>query len=278
MEEKKKDIKPIDFTKIVKKLWPHRKKYYYVLPATLIFTYLFMVCIPRYYECTVSLAPEANGASVSGSISSLASSFGLGGSLAKLNSQDAIYAEIYPEVISSKNFIAELMTIEIKTTDSITCSYYTYLRDKQKSPWWGQVENAITGLFMHPKKDSYDGEKKISVFTLNKQQSEVFASAKGKIRCRYDKKTDIVSIRVQDQDPLVCAIIADSTCQRLQDFIVAYRTNKARIDYEYFQKLCEKSKKDYETALYNYAAIADANRNTVLESYHAKVEKSYTTQ
>ena len=105
--EEKNDIKPIDFTSIVKKLWPHRKKYYYVLPATLIITYLIIVCIPRYYKCTVRLAPEVSGVNVSGSLSSLASSFGLGGSLAKMNSQDAISSDIYPDVIQSKNFIAE---------------------------------------------------------------------------------------------------------------------------------------------------------------------------
>ena len=106
MEETTK--KPIDFAQIVKKLWPHRKKYYYVLPATLVLTYLFMLFFPRYYTCTISLAPETSGTSFSGSLGSLASSIGLGSSLAKMNSQDAIFAEIYPEVIASKNFIAEL--------------------------------------------------------------------------------------------------------------------------------------------------------------------------
>ena len=108
--EEKKDIKPIDITAIIKKLWANRNKYYKVLPATLIITYLFMVCIPRYYKCEVSLAPETSGTSLSGSLESLASSFGLGGSLAKMNSSDAIFAEIYPDVISSKKFIAELMS------------------------------------------------------------------------------------------------------------------------------------------------------------------------
>ena len=56
MEERK----PIDISNIIKKLWPNRKKYYYVLPATLIITYLFIVCIPRYYSCNVSLAPETD--------------------------------------------------------------------------------------------------------------------------------------------------------------------------------------------------------------------------
>ena len=272
--EEKKDIKPIDFAKIAQKLWPHRKKYFYVMPATLIITYLFMVCIPRYYSCTVSLAPETGGTSVSGSISSLASSFGLGGSLAKLNSQDAIYAEIYPDVIKSKKFIAELMEVDIKTKKGDTqCNYYTYLRDHQKDAWWNVLKSTIKGLFSTPEKVNYNGQGKISTFSLTKVQDDVFNSAQGKIKCSFDKKTEIVSITVSDQDPLVCATMADATCEKLQEFIVAYRTNKARIDYEYYKKLCDESKNEYDKALDRYASSADSYTNSILTIYKAKVER-----
>lgn len=271
MEEQNK--KPIDFIQIAKKLWPYRKKYYYVLPATLIITYLFTLCIPRYYKCTVSLAPETGGISVSGSLSSLASSFGLGSSLAKMNSQDAIYSEIYPDVIASKNFIAELMPIEIKTKDGdVRCNYYTYLRDKQKAPWWAIIKGKIANIIKSPTKDTYSGKEKLSVFGLTKQQYDIFDTAKGNINCMVDKKTDVISITVTDQDPLVCALMADSTCKKLQDFIIAYRTNKARVDYEFYQKLCEKSKADYDKALQKYASSSDANRNAILAAYQAQIE------
>ena len=269
MEERK----PIDISNIIKKLWPNRKKYYYVLPATLIITYLFIVCIPRYYSCNVSLAPETGGTSVSGSISSLASSFGIGGSLAKLNSQDAIYAEIYPDVINSKKFIAELMPVEIKTKKGdVKCNYYTYLRDYQKAPWWEFIWGTIREWISPTPKDEYNGKDKISVFELTKLQDDLFKQAQGNIKCTFDKKTEIVSITVYDQDPLVCAIMADSTCKKLQDFIVAYRTSKARIDYEYYKKLCEESKAEYENALKRYASSADAHTKTVMAIYQAKVE------
>jgi capsular polysaccharide biosynthesis protein len=103
-------------------------------------------------------------------------------------------------------------------------------------------------------------------------QDDLFKQAQGNIKCTFDKKTEIVSITVYDQDPLVCAIMADSTCKKLQDFIVAYRTSKARIDYEYYKKLCEESKAEYENALNRYASSADAHTKTVMAIYQAKVE------
>lgn len=276
MEENKKDNTPIDFTQIVKKLWPHRKKYYYVLPATLIITYLFTLCFPRYYSCKVSLAPETGGTSISGSLGSLgslASSFGMG-SLAKLGSNDAIFAEIYPDVIKSKNFIAELVTVDVKTKKGdISCNYYTYLRDKQKMPWWTYLIGTVQEAINPTPKDNYSGKETISIFNLTKLQSDVFSMVQGKIACSVDKKTDVVTIVVNDQDPLVCATMADATCRKLQDFIIAYRTNKARIDYEYYKKICEESKSDYDKALERYASCADAYTNSVLTVYKAKVER-----
>jgi hypothetical protein len=273
MEEQKKDITPIDFIQIVKKLWPHRKTYYWVMPTALILTYLYMICIPRYYNCTVSLAPESGGTSISGSLGSIASSFGLG-DLAKLNSDDAIFAEIYPDVIKSKKFISELMVVDVKTKEGdVNCNYYTYLRDHQRTAWWNVVKSNIKSMFSESSTDNYNGKEKISTFNLTQVQDDVFGSAQNKITCSVDKKTNVVTITVRDQDPLVCATMADATCQKLQDFIIAYRTNKSRIDYEYYKKLCNESRKEYEKALDRYASCADAYTNSVLTIYKAKVER-----
>lgn len=271
MEENKKA--PIDFTDIYKRLKPHKKKYYYVMGITLIATYLLMVCIPRYYKSEVSLAPEPTGPSVGGSLESLASSFGLGGMLSKMGSQDAIYAEIYPEVVSSKNFIADLMTVQVKTKNgNIKCDYYTYMSDHQKKPWWGFIFEGISKLFDTTSDNVPDKKEGVSVFNHTKKQDAVFSRIEKNIRCRYDKKTDIVHIVVTDQDPLVSATMAEATCQKLQEFIVKYRTNKTRIDYEHYKSLCEKTKADFEKATQKYAVYADGHTNAVRNSYLTKAE------
>jgi hypothetical protein len=188
--------------------------------------------------------------------------------------EDAIFAEIYPDVIQSKNFIAELMTIPVKTQeDNQTCSYYVYLRDRQKNPWWDSLTGKLRNWLKPSPKDSYEGKEKLSVFSLTKQQEDIFFSVQDKLKCTVNKKTNVVTITFKDQDPLVCATMADSTCQKLQDFIINYRTNKARVDYEYYKKLCDKSKLEYEQALHQYAASADAHTNAVMATYQSQVER-----
>lgn len=273
MSDEKKEKAPIDFAEISKKLWKNRKKYYYVLPATLIITYLITLCVPRYYRCEVKLAPESSGTSTSSSLGSLASSFGLS-SLAKLGGgKDAIYSEIYPDIFKSNDFIVNLMPVEVVSQDgSIKCNYYTYMRDKQKSAWWNILRGYVSELVAPTPKDTYNGKEKISVFNLTKQQSDLFNSVKGNISCKVDKKTDVITIKVDDQDPLICATMANETCKKLQEFIVEYRTQKARIDYEYYKKLCVEAKARYERARQLYGAYSDANTEVVLESYKSKVE------
>jgi hypothetical protein len=272
MEEKKK-IEQIDVAKIAKKLWAHRKTYYKVLPATLIITYLITVCVPRYYKCDVSLAPElSSGASMSGSLGSLASSFGLG-SLSKIGNDDALHAEIYPNILKSNDFVAELMTIEVTTKKGdIKTNYYTYLRDKQSAAWWDVIKGTISEWIKPTPKDAYNGTEKIDVFNLTKLQSDIFDAAIGKIKCSVDKKTDVVSISVEDQDPLVCATMANATCKKLQEFIVKYRTNKARIDYEHYKTLCQQTHDEYAKIRQQYTAYADANKDVMLARYKAKEE------
>lgn len=271
MEEKKNNA-PIDFVAIFKKLWPHRKTYYKVLPAVLIITYLITVCIPRYYTCTVKLAPEPTGPSVSGSLGSLASSFGFG-SLSKMGNLDALNVEIYPDIIKSMDFVADLMLVQVTTKKGdIKTSYYTYLRDHQKDAWWNVIKARISEWIHPTPKDSYSGEEKLSVFNLTKQQSDIFNSVSGKIKCNVDKKTDVVSITVTDLDPLVCATIANMTCKKLQEFIIAYRTNKANIDYKYYKKLTAEAKSAYVKIRKQYVTLADANQDVTLPSYKAKEE------
>ena len=270
--EEKKNTKTIDIVSIVKKLWQHKKTYYYVLPSTLIVTYLIILCVPRYYSCTVSLAPEPTSPNMSGSISSLASTMGLG-SLAKMANQDAISSEIYPDVLGSTSFIADLMTTEVTTKDSsVCCNYYTYLRDHQESPWWSILINSFLDLFEANAPDNYNGKERLLTFKMSKQQVNLFETAKKAIKCNVNKKTGIVSITIKAQDPLVCATIASSACENLQKFIVDYRTHKAKVDYNYYKSLCKDSKAEYEEARKKYARYADANQDIFLMHYKSKLD------
>jgi len=264
--------KQIDFVKITKALWKERKKFFIILPVTAVLSYLLILCVPRYYSAEVSLAPEMYESSgVMGSISSIASSLGMmdGSQMGG----DAIYPELYPDVIKSNDFIVQLFPIPINyEKENIKTNYYNYLKSYQKSPWWSKLTGAIKNLFAKKKQPSkFTGKEKVNTFQLTKDQYDVVGAISGKIKCVVDKKTSVISIKVTDQDPYIAAVIADSVKSKLQVFITNYRTNKARQDLENSQNLLSKAKSDYDRARALYGTYADANQGVVLESYRAKV-------
>jgi capsule polysaccharide export protein KpsE/RkpR len=149
-------------------------------------------------------------------------------------------------------------------------TYYDYLKDGQKAPWWSEgmkaVKDAISSLF--PKKEMEDD--KVNTFKLTKEQSAIVKAIGKKVVCDVDKKTMVITINVTDQDPLIAATMADSVQMRLQRFITDYRTRKARIDLEYNQKICAEAKERYDKARKRYAAFTDANQKIFLESVRSR--------
>ena len=88
-----------------------------------------------------------------------------------------------------------------------------------------------------------------------------------------DKKTDVVTITVQDQDCLVSAILADSVKQRLQDFIIEYRTSKARLDLNHYEGLAAEAKKEYDASIAKYSDYCDANQDIILQASISERDK-----
>ena len=112
--------------------------------------------------------------------------------------------------------------------------------------------------------------KGVDLFNMTKEQSDVFNAIMSSVGCGVEMKTGLITITVTEQDPLICATIADSVRAKLQDFITEYRTNKARNDVEYYKKLTLEAKHAYEKARKGYGSYADQNTDVVMQSYRLK--------
>ena len=56
-----------------------------------------------------------------------------------------------------------------------------------------------------------------------------------------DKKTSMTSVAVTLQEPRVAAVVADSVVKKLQEYIIDYRTSKAKEDCIYLEKLLQRT-------------------------------------
>ena len=266
--EEKKEMEVIDLRVVFKKIWSRRKLFYKVLPITFVLSCAIILCVPRYYTSSLSLAPEiGNSSSMGGALGSLASSFGL--DFGAMETTDAINPMLYPDLMEDNGFVTGLFDIHVKSVDGeINCSYYEYLTKHQKRAFWtyaiGWVKRLLTTKDQGGKKGG-----KFDPYMLSKKQDDVAALIRSFVTISIDKKTAVITIETKAQDALICKTVADSVKERLQIFITNYRTNKSRIDEQYYKKLVDEAKADYEKARRLYASYADANMEVMLESYKA---------
>ncbi len=268
--------KKITFKDIWSALLKYKKLAIKVLAATFVIACFLLLCIPNYYNATVTLAPELSRSS-SNTLSSLASSFGINMGGNTSGSSEAIFPTLYPDMMNSVEFKTSLFPIKVHELGSDEeMTYYEYLLDHQRKPWWsaliGGTKSAVIGFIKSLFTEQKEADNSVvNPFMLTKEQDDIIKVMKEKISCDVDAKTLVISIEVQDQDPLIAAVMADSVKQRLQDAITDYRTSKARVDLEYNKKLFEETKRNYDDARQKYAVFADANQGMVLQSARSKL-------
>jgi hypothetical protein len=261
---------PISLQSIIQKT--KAKKIYILLTVLISFALscAIILPVPRYYHVDVELAPENETSANNSSIGNIASSLGF--DIGGINGTDAISPNIYPELLKSNNFIYDLLNCRVKTLDNkIDTTYYQYLLKYQKAnPLLVPFKN-ISRHFSK-KEDIEDPPMPKNIFLLNKGQTAIFNAIRDNIGCSIDIKTNLITISVEDQDPLVAAIIADSINTRLQKFITKYRTGKARKDYAYYKKLTAQAKAKYEKSRDAYSRYSDNNTDPILQSVRSNIE------
>ncbi|MBO4800958.1 MAG: chain-length determining protein [Bacteroidaceae bacterium] len=279
MEEKKKS-EVIDLRIVWKKLVSRKKLFLKTLSVAFVLACIWILPQPRIYEASVMLAPETSGdLPGGGSLGSIASSFGI--NIGNMTSNDAIYPMLYPDIISSTDFIVSLFDVEVRTMDgTVQTDYYTYLTQHWKRSPWDYPKLWLKRLKakIMPKKKrlagvATEGGGRFNSFLLSEEQHSLVESLTSLIKCDVDKKTDVISITVYDQDPLISASLADSVRVRLQNFITDYRTSKARVDLQYYEQLMSEAKQEYERSLKAYSQFVDAHSNTILQSYISERDK-----
>ena len=258
--EKGTDVYNFDIKKLLASMVRHKLQYAIVLSVSFALGIIVSFSLPKSYTAKVMLAPETSTGNSLGGLSSLASLAGV-----NMNgmSSDAIYPEIYPEVVGSTKFLVELSSIKVKSADgTISTTLYDYIETKQKAPWW-------SSMFSFLGKEKHTG-KTLNAFNLSQEQSGIINAIGNSISCSVNNSTSVITIKATAQDPLISATLADSVSVRLQKFITDYRTNKARNDVNNIQKLYNEAKARYDKARQLYSSYSDSNNDLILASYKAK--------
>lgn len=258
----------IDWQLYLTRAWQGRKTIFITTIICTVIGLFAAFSMTKHYSVEVTLAPELGGSKSGGSLSSIASMLGMG-SMQMGSSADAYSITLYPKVISSTPFLVGLFDIPVKDPKKdIDTTFYGYLTREPKFNILalpGMAIGAIMDLIIADE-DSLITTNDINVFKLSKKQYKVVGNLSKNIIADVDNKTGETTINVTLDNPIIAATIADSVCAHLREYIINYRTSKAREDLAYYQKLADESRATYEKASAAYAYYQDHNRGLILNS------------
>ena len=270
----------IDWMALIRRILAIRRKLYLAAAVGLVAGVIIALSIPKQYTVSVTLSPEMGSGKSGGGLSGLAASF-LGGG-AGSDSPDALNASLAPDIVASTPFLLELFDARVRTADGkVDTTLVAYL-DEQSAPWWntvlglpGMAVGGIKALFSPVKEapltdtESPDGGS----IELSGEEAGKIGALRQAIQTEANIKTSITTLTVTLQDPKVTATVADSVVSKLQQYITAYRTRKAKEDCRYLEQLYRERQAEYYEAQQRYAKYVDANSNVVFQSTLAERER-----
>ena len=281
MEENYREVNPedegmtIDWMGILRKLL---RRWKFIFLVTFIFSVLGVVAAltaHRKYPVTVTLAPELQNRANS-SLSSLASM--LGGAMTLNSSPDALNISLFPQISSSTPFLCSLLDVPVTpyvkreaelagvSPDTTTVFLHWLGRDKKLS------EKQMRKMAEADAKYLYD-DSIIQPDDLTPRQGYVVKALSQSVNTTVDNKTGVTTIVVTGDDPMIVKQLADTVTQRLQDFVIDYRTKKATADYEYYVQLADEAYAKLVKAQAAYAARVDYDRSVILQSVNSERQR-----
>lgn len=268
----------IDLIELAQKVWAGRKLIFKACGIAVIVALVVAFSIPKEYATSVTLAPEVGGRSSSSNLGALAAMAGV--NLRTSAGEDALSPELYPDIVSSTPFLTSLFDVRVQDGEAeIDTTLYVYLKDYQRAPWWGAITSApfraigwVSSLFK-AEGEEQGGTAELNPFHLTQEESNIANALSGRITVDVDKKTGVTTLTVTMQDPLISASLTDTIMHSLQNYITDYRTNKARHDLAYMEKLYKEARQEYMEAQEKYARFADTNLDLNRLIYRAEQER-----
>ena len=266
----------IDLIDILRKIITYRRVLYKAAGIGLIVGVVVALSMPSQYTVQVTLSPEIGNSKGSGGLAGLAASF-LGNGVTMVETVDVLNASLSADIVSSTPFLLEILNMQVIVSpkgDRMDLGSYL---DHCSSPWWSYIIGfpslIINGVQSFFKDEQITDKISQGAIELSKEENDRINFLKNHITAGIDKKTAITSISVTLQDPKVTAIVADSIIHKLQEYIINYRTFKAKEDCAYLSKLFEERKEEYYVAQGNYADYMDSHDDLILQSVRAEQER-----
>lgn len=263
---------------ILNMLWFHRKRILMNCIGGGVIAVVIAFSIPKEYTATVVLAPElSQSTSMTGGIGSLASLAGV--DLNLMDAEDALYPELYPQIVSSTPFLCDLMSVQVNgnyRNEPISVDLYHYLKDCQRLPWWewlSGIPGRLRSKSQSTPADSLAPACNSGECRLSRRQQLLIKALDRRISVSVDKGTSVITLSVTMQDPVISADVARNVSVNLQEYICNYRSAKARQDLEAVNRLYLDARESFFDIQRKYAEYSDQHQNVTKMKYQIEMDR-----
>lgn len=255
-------------------VWRKRIVYVKYISVSIVLGLIIAFSIPKTYSSSVVLAPELPSTEFGSGIASLANIAGIsiGGA-----GEDAYTVELYPSIVSSLDFTMALGEIKVNSEElGFETTYSKYLQENDKQAWWMHpvvwIKSLISLIAGSDVPVPPSGSSAPAPRFLSKADYAVSNKIQGNVKCAVESITGVISVTVYDHDPVIAAIVADSVVARLNNFILDYRTGKARKEYNYMKQLCDSARMTYLAIQDKFVAYASTHNSVYSSASKAELE------
>ena len=270
----------IDILPLLANLYKHK---WLVLITTFIFGVIGIITAftaDRDYTASEVVVPEQEQDMKSSVMNSLSRFMDL--TSATGSDEGAYNVTIFPEMATSKPFLASLLTVKVMPSEKNKIrlarnkkefTLYDYYTDPSRITFSDKIMGGIKKLISLEKAEPKGDINKIDNTHYTKDQEDLISSLGKKVDIVINKKTGITTISFTSDDPAVSQQIADTISCRLQAMVINYKTLKAKEKLKYYTKISDEARIRLIKLQRKYAAAADENFFVELQSIKSNIDR-----
>lgn len=265
----------IDLIELVKTVWDGRRLIVISVVLFVVIGLIVAIGSPDVYTSEVKIMPEAQEGNSLGSLGGLAAQFGI--APRAQNSGQGISPNMYPEIIQSNLFLQDLSSYTVAlpaSTEEVSLSEYLSEHQEGSISLSGLIIRYTIMLpftlknhfFSDEEMDSevteglFDTKKENRILRLSEAEWGVLRQLQGIISIENNSETGLVTVSVDMQNPQIAADVADEVVQRLSEYVIEKRTEKARENAMFIRDRFEEARGDFMEAQNELAEFNDSNQ------------------
>ena len=237
----------------------------------------------RKYTASEVVVPEQEQDMKSSLMNSLSSFMDI--STAVGSEEGAYNVTIFPEMASSKPFLASLLKVKVipspkkkgnmsgNDTKQKPVTLYDYYTDPSKMSLSERLIESVAKMIHLTKMDSLENSKVINFTHFTKKQEGLIKLLDNSTDIVINKKTGITTISFTIDDPYIAQQMADTISVRLQQMVTDYKTIKAKEKLAYYTKMSKEARIHLLQLQKRYAAAADGNFFVQLQSVQGNIDR-----